>query len=315
MNATLLRRLREASGTHVPFETLTTFSNDPHRDLDELQAFGFTLERHPRLGVAYRGPSERLCPDQIEEQLGDCFIGRRVAVWNRVVSTNDHAALASNSLTNEGLVVLAEEQTAGRGRRGRSWIAPARTSILMSVLIFPEGSLADPSWLTALGAVAVAELVRERTGADARIKWPNDVRVDGKKLSGVLVERGAAAVIGIGLNVNLDHDDFPPELTGSVTSMRILQGERVDRSDLAASLIQRLDALYRQAKAVGPEPLRLAWSDLSEHTGRDARVVTRTGVLRGRVTRIDLFEGVTLRSTDGATHELPRAEVASITTL
>ena len=106
-------------------------------DLDALAAFGFGIERHPYRGAAYAGPAERLCPDQIEHELATRWIGRRIAVWSRVASTNDLAAQAGTSASNDGLVVLAEEQTAGRGRRGRSWTAPPRSSILMSVLLFP----------------------------------------------------------------------------------------------------------------------------------------------------------------------------------
>src|SRR5206468_12961365 len=140
-------------------------------DLDELAAFGFAIKHHPWLGVAYRGPAERLCPDLIEDGLGTVCVGRRVAEWNRVTSTNDLAARAAGSLANEGLVILAEEQTAGRGRRGRTWTAPPRASLLVSVLLFPPPALTDPAWLTALGAVGVAELVRDWTGRDARVKW------------------------------------------------------------------------------------------------------------------------------------------------
>ena len=160
-----------------------------------LASFGFGVEQHPYRGVAYRGPAERLCPDQIEHGLATVRIGRRIAVWNRVTSTNDLAARAGVSSSNDGLVILAEEQTAGRGRRGRSWMAPAGSSILMSVLLFPPSNLAVPeaafgcAWLTALAAVATAEVVTAWTGRHARIKWPNDVRIDGRKIAGILVER------------------------------------------------------------------------------------------------------------------------------
>ena len=113
-------------------------------DLDALEAFGFALERHPYRGVAYRGPADRLCPDQIEDGLETRRVGRRIAVWNRVTSTNDLAVRASASTANEGLVVLAEEQSAGRGRRGRAWTAPPGSSILMSVLLFPPRAWPRP---------------------------------------------------------------------------------------------------------------------------------------------------------------------------
>ena len=106
-----------------------------------LVSFGFGIEQHPYRGASYVGPADRLCPDQIEHELATRWLGRRIVVWNRVTSTNDLAARAGASGSNDGLVILAEEQTSGRGRRGRSWTAPPRSSILMSVLLFPPPQL------------------------------------------------------------------------------------------------------------------------------------------------------------------------------
>lgn len=308
MNVALLRKLREAGGAHVPYASL----GDTPGELDELEAFGFVIERHPVHGVAYRGPAERLCPDQIEDGLGTKRVGRRIAVWNRVGSTNDLAAQAARSAANEGLVVLAEEQTAGRGRRGRSWAAPPRTSVLMSALLFPPESLADPAWLTALGAVAVAEVVTAWTGHDARIKWPNDVRVDGRKIAGILVERGAGAVVGIGLNANLDRDELPPELRETATSLRILLGSRIDRSELVQDLIRRLDHLYEGARETGPAALAQTWHDRSEHLERDVIVHTREGAWAGRLVGLDLFDALTLATADQGTRRIPVREVTAV---
>lgn len=263
-------------------------------DLAELERFGFVLESHPYQGVAYRGPATRLCPDQIEHELGTRRVGRRVAVWNRVVSTNDLAAHAAASTANEGLVILAEEQTAGRGRRGRHWLAPASSSLLMSVLLFPTGPLAEAGWLTALGAVAVAEVVAAWTGLDARIKWPNDVRIAGRKIAGILVERGEGAVIGIGLNANIGRAELPEDLHGTATSIRILTGEAVDRSELARALIQRIDDWYDRGWALGPDSLNPAWRDRSEHLGQRVQVTTPSGTHVGRLVDLDLRRGLTL---------------------
>src|SRR4051812_43258241 len=164
VNIPLLRRLRDARGDFVPMAELGDDLDVVRRELDELERFGFLLERHPYRGVAYRGPADRLCPDQVEHELGTRRVGRRVAIWSRVSSTNDLAARAAGSSANEGLVILAEEQTAGRGRRGRTWSAPPGSSLLMSVLLFPPQALAATGWLTALGAVAAAEVVAEWTG-------------------------------------------------------------------------------------------------------------------------------------------------------
>jgi BirA family transcriptional regulator, biotin operon repressor / biotin---[acetyl-CoA-carboxylase] ligase len=320
LNIALLERLRSACGQFVSLVDLGGDRTRVWDDLDALARFGFQIERHPYLGAAFRGPACRLCPDQIEHELRTRTIGRRIAVWNRVGSTNDVAARGAATLANDGLVVLAEEQTAGRGQRGRLWTVPPRSSILMSILIFPPDELralrleahAGNAWLTALAAVTAAELVTDWTGRDARIKWPNDVRVEGRKIAGILVERaltpahlaradGASGarhqgvVIGIGLNVNVDEESFPSDLRPRATSLAILGGgEPIDRSQLARDLIRRLDVWYEHIMSLGPGVLNDPWRDRSEHLGNMVRVVTCDEELRGRLIDLDLDRGLTL---------------------
>lgn len=307
MNIALFRQIRDAGGSFVPLDHLI----GSLAEVDELEAFGFVFERHPFQGVAYRGPSPRLCPDQIEFELGTNLVGRRIAVWNRVGSTNDLAAKAATSRSNDGLVILAEEQSSGRGSRGRVWTAPAGSSILMSVLLFPPKSLDDLGWLTALGAVAVAEVVADFTGLEAQIKWPNDVRVEGKKLAGVLVERGQGTVLGIGLNVNVEA--FPEELRETATSLQLLQGKPLDRSEIARALIQRLDFHHSRALEAGPETLDEPYRSKSEHLGHRVELSTVTsGMVEGTLVGLDLRQGLALETLQGRV-ELPGREVVAIT--
>lgn len=317
LNIPLLDRLRASIGEYIPIEELGPDNDRVLADLDALAAFGFAIERHPYRGVAFAGPAERLCPDQIEHALGTSRLGRRVAVWERVSSTNDLAARAAGSTCNDGLVILAEEQTAGRGRLGRAWTAPPRSSILMSLLIFLPRALdsADPdagqdcAWLTALGAVATAEVVSAWIGRDAAIKWPNDVRVDGRKIAGILVERpaphglpgssesarGGAAVIGIGLNVNVDRGALPAELESLATSIQIERhGLPVDRSELASHLIRRLDYWYDLVRSRGCAALHAPWRDRNELLGQAVRVATPAGPRSGRLVDLDALLGLTL---------------------
>jgi len=323
LNIPLLLRLRREGGGFVGFQELRTASNDLEADLRALERFGFQIETHGSMKAAYRGPSPRLCPDQIEHDLGVRWIGRRIAVWNRVSSTNDLAARAAASLSNDGLVILAEEQTAGRGRQGRSWTAPPRSCLLMSVLVFPpaplltpvtRGGLAAGAWLTALAAVATAEVVTEWSGSQARIKWPNDIRVDGRKIAGILVEcpcdagvshpaagpsirrsRASGFVIGVGLNANLELESLPPELRCRATSLRTLaQGRLVDRSELARALIRRFDTWYGTCLSSGPEAITAPWSERSEHLGRNVRVLLPAEEVVGRLVNLDLLRGLTL---------------------
>jgi BirA family transcriptional regulator, biotin operon repressor / biotin---[acetyl-CoA-carboxylase] ligase len=322
LNIALLDRLRAAGGDYVPLGELCGDLERVRADLEALVNFGFGVEQHPYRGAAFSAPAQRLCPDQIEHALATSRIGGRIAVWNRVTSTNDLAVRAGTSASNDGLVVLAEEQTAGRGRRGRSWSAPPCSSILMSILLFPPPRLAPPTpdaafgcaWLTVLGAVAVAEVVTAWIGREATIKWPNDVRLEGRKIAGILVERLPApqrpafndsaspaadsewgAVIGIGLNVNLDHDAFPPELAALATSMQIEGGGAlIDRSELARDLIKRLDHWYDASRSQGIEILNSPWQARSEHMGRSVRIATAGRTVSGCLVDIDLRLGLTV---------------------
>ena len=195
------------------------------------------------------------------------------------------------------------------------------SSILMSVLVFPPAELALAlCWsgqrlagLTVLASVATAELVSAWTGAVARIKWPNDVRVEGRKIAGILVERalvppapaashqggktlrGGGVVIGIGLNVNVDLDVFPADLRGRVTSLcQIGDSREIDRSDLARDLIIRLDHLYEKTIECGAGALSDSWRSRSEHLGKVVRVNTSGGQLVGRLVDLDLDCGLTV---------------------
>src|SRR5208337_4549269 len=244
---------------------------------------------------------------------------------------------AAANVANDGLVILAEEQTAGRGQRGRFWMAPARSSILLSALLFPPAELtplgveapAGSAWLTALAAVATAELVTAWSGREARIKWPNDVRVERRKIAGILVERGLApgspapsaaelpdqrprgVVIGIGLNVNMDAESFPADLRPTVTSLAVVaDGGPIDRSDLARDLIRRLDAWYAQVLCHGPEVLNEPWRARSEHLGNLVRINTPGQTLHGRLIDLDLLRGLTLEPADASGTSIARKLVA-----
>ncbi|MEO6811511.1 MAG: biotin--[acetyl-CoA-carboxylase] ligase [Isosphaeraceae bacterium] len=312
MNIPLLLQLRDAGGQFLGIDYLGMDRDRLGVEVAELEAFGVALEWHPYLGIAYRGHAERLCPDLIEWSLGTQHVGRRVAVWNRVASTNDLAARAAGSLANDGLVILAEEQTAGRGRRGRAWSAPAQSSVLMSVLLFPPAWLADPGWLTALGAVATAEVVEAWTGQPARIKWPNDVRVEGRKVAGILVERGLGAVLGIGLNVNITAADLPADLQESATSLQVLRVEPLDRSEVVRSLIRRIDAHYLNGLNGDDALLNACWRDRLELRGLRVQVQTTSEIIHGCLFDANLRHGLTLKTDQGDARQVPGAEVVSM---
>src|SRR5438309_6402048 len=135
-------------------------------------------------------------------------IGRRILVYDRAESTNQRAAEFAADPNNDGLVILAGEQTAGRGQHGRTWQAPPGSSVLLSLLLFPPPALRRPALLTAWAAVSVCETILQLTGLQATIKWPNDVLLCDRKVCGILIEQGRGLVAGIGLNLNQSEEDL-----------------------------------------------------------------------------------------------------------
>jgi BirA family biotin operon repressor/biotin-[acetyl-CoA-carboxylase] ligase len=265
LNIAALELLEDAAPAWIELDrlaaTLGSTAGELRNDLFRLEEFGFDIERHPHYGLRYAGPALRLCPDLMEWRLNTRLIGRRIAVWNRVTSTNDLALRAAASATNDGLAVFAEKQTRGRGRRGRVWHAPAGTSLLMSVLLFPRPALRDALLLTCLSVVAVCDTLEDAFALKPQIKWPNDVLLGGRKVCGILVELNAGAVLGIGLNCNGLSEDLPPEVREAATTLAEQTGTVVDRSRLARRLLQTLDAVYEELRAAGPARLWNRWRE------------------------------------------------------
>ncbi len=205
--------------------------------------------------LAAGGPGDPLIADDLRARLPtDAGIGREIVVLAETGSTNDVVARASLGETQEGLVVFAECQRAGRGRQGRQWSSGRGLGLWFSILLQPAVAQSRWSGLALWAALGVAEAIEAETGLAPQIKWPNDILIAGRKVAGILIEthaagadrRVACAVVGIGLNVSHQEADFPAELRDRAGSLAQAAGGRaLDRPALAAALLGRLDALYR----------------------------------------------------------------------
>jgi BirA family biotin operon repressor/biotin-[acetyl-CoA-carboxylase] ligase len=233
-------------------------------------------------------------------------VGRRVLAFDSLDSTNTTAAeLAAGD--EEGLAVTADFQTAGRGQYGRAWQARPGSSLLMSVVLRPPPELCRPVVLTALAAVAIADAVYDLTGAQARVKWPNDLLVRGKKVCGILIESAAVTVVGIGLNLNQTADDFAAAGLPDAASLRMLSGAETDPSDAAAVVLRRLDTEYGRlldGERVGVEA---DWKWRVGLLGRPVAVELSDGTTAvGRLREMG-FDGLELETADGVRVVVPEA--------
>ena len=145
----------------------------------------------------------------------------------------------------EGAVAVAEEQTAGRGRLGRPWQAPARSSVLVSVNLRPSVETARLPGLTIVAGLAAADAIAEASGIRPEVRFPNDLLIEGRKVAGILAEaRDDRVVLGIGINANIAETDLPEDVDTPATSLLVESGERIDRARLLAALLERLEARY-----------------------------------------------------------------------
>jgi BirA family biotin operon repressor/biotin-[acetyl-CoA-carboxylase] ligase len=191
--------------------------------------------------------ADRLLAAELRAELGDCRIGKEIVVVEEARSTNDLAWAAADRGAPEGFVVFAEHQTAGRGQYGRRWESAPYQGIAMSVLLHPAITLRESPRLTSLLAEVIAAAIAEETGCTARIKPPNDIYLERRKVAGVLVEGRTAvdgrylAVAGIGINVNQTIDDFPEELRATAGSLAMATGKKISRARLAIALLRKLN--------------------------------------------------------------------------
>lgn len=202
-------------------------------------------------------------------------IGRQIEILESTDSTNDRCHERSDQSDTNGLVIIAEHQRSGRGQRGRVWSAPPYSSLLFSVLLYPKNELASAPFLTAWAASAVAEVLRDWS-LDARIKWPNDVLIDGRKICGILVEQRIATVVGIGLNVAIKPDEFPDDLRLPATSLEVETGRQIDRTELFNTVLDRLDTSYQSALSNGPHEIWWRWPALAENLIDASVLITTT---------------------------------------
>ena len=206
---------------------------------------------------------EPLVADQLQAALPSPLIGRQIVVLEQTGSTNDAILQVASpqgaaSLVDEGLVLFAEHQTAGRGQRGNRWESPAGKGLWFSMLLRPAIQLRDSGRLTVWAIEAISDVIRTEFRLEPAIKLPNDIQLNGQKVAGVLVEMRAQdkaqhmAVVGIGINVNQYHDDFPAELQDKSISLAMALGRQLDRQNFAVALLRNLDLTYREkfSKAV-----------------------------------------------------------------
>lgn len=319
MNQKLLDWFREHPDQYISGEELSRRLQITRtavwKQINVLRAKGYAFDAVPKLGYRLVTQPTRLDEAALLSKLAPGTFGNRLRILEKTESTQNEAAAWAKEGVPEGAVVLAEEQTGGRGRQGHVWHSPAGKGVWMSIILRPRIPLPYTPHLTLLGAVAMFRAMKKLTSAPLGIKWPNDILADGKKVAGILLESAAEderllyVIAGIGISVNLDSADFPDELQERATSLKIVTGQEVDRASLVAACLQELEQLYRLYEEEGFGPIRTLWEAQSITLGRQMTIDTPQGPLQGVAVGLDQSGALLLKDKTGTVQKVFSGDV------
>ena len=285
--------------------------------VEQLRQEGYGIESVPNRGYRLTRVTARLRPEELAEQFRDCRIGRELLCFDTIDSTNNELKRRAVSGSVDGTVILADQQTGGRGRRGRSFVSPAGKGLYLSAALRPRCPLSEISTLTAWTAVALCDAVEAVCGVRPGIKWPNDLVLNRKKLCGILTELTVEAetgtvdsiVAGIGVNVRQRPEDFPPELRTIAGSVRSETGLEISRARLAAEMVRALDQMYLDWQR-DPRAYLDDYRARCVTVGRPVRVVRGEDVRTGFAEAVDDDFALVVRWPDGTRETVTGGDVS-----
>lgn len=313
---TLLETFSKADGEFVSGQALADRIGCSRtavwKHIESLRQEGFELEVVRKKGYRITSKPDKVSENELLIGLETNCLGKRIVFKESVESTQKEAHQIAEE-AEEGTLVIAEEQTEGRGRMARPWQSPKYTGIWMSIILKPELPPVKAPQFTLITAVAVTEAIRDTTGVMPSIKWPNDLLLNGKKITGILTELQAdsdhirSIIIGIGVNVN--QREFPEELADIATSIAIEKGETVSRAKIVQAIMKNLEMYYDEYMMNGFSHIKEKWETYAISIGRHIIARTVTGTIRGKALGITDEGVLKLEDENGSIHNIYSADI------
>jgi BirA family transcriptional regulator, biotin operon repressor / biotin---[acetyl-CoA-carboxylase] ligase len=294
INARILEVLRAKAHTYISGEQLSRELNMSRtavwKHVNVLRTLGYRVEAITSMGYKLLSSPALLLPLEIKNGLKTEFIGHNIHWEYEVDSTNTLALQLAERGAPEGTVVISEHQKRGRGRMGRTWVSLPEIGIYLSVILRPNFVPTNASRITFMAAIAVVEAIEQALGLKAAIKWPNDVMLGGKKVSGILTELKAEmecihyAIVGIGINAN--NNKFPKAFQDKVTSLALEMKAKVPRIKIVQALLQSLEHWYMMTLGANSEQTFERWRELSGTLGKRVSVNVGDAIWEGVANRL-----------------------------
>jgi len=286
------------------------------KHIRQLREAGYAIEAVTSRGYRLESSPDLLLAAEIQAGLRTERIGRTMHCFPHTDSTNLRAGEAAEQGDPDGTVLIAEEQSSGKGRLGRRWASPAGVNLYASLLLRPPIVPLCAPQLTFVAALAVVEAIAQVSGVQAAVKWPNDVLIDGRKVAGVLSEMRAESdrvhyvILGVGVNLNMRHEQFPEELRYPATSLLIERGEEVSRSAFVRCFLERFEHYYLLFLAEGFDAIRPVWDAHCAMLGVRVRVDQEPQPLTGLAIGLDADGSLLVRDDTGRLHNIYAGDVS-----
>lgn len=318
MKSEILRLLKE-SNTYISGQQLCeqfqVSRTAVWKVIDQLKKEGYQIEAVRNKGYRLINSPDVMSKAEIESLMDTKWAGSNVVYYDEIDSTNNRAKKAGDNKAPHGTLFVADMQVAGKGRRGRVWQSPAGSSIYMTILLYPEISPLKAPQLTLVMAIAVAEGIKEVTGLDTKIKWPNDIVVNGRKICGILTEMSTEidyinhVVIGAGINVN--QDDFPEDIRKTASSLKMELGKQVKRSELIAAIMKSFEKDYEIfVKTEDLSGLQELYNSMLVNLDRDVKVLEPGNEYEAHALGINKTGELIVRTAEGEEKEIYAGEVS-----
>jgi BirA family biotin operon repressor/biotin-[acetyl-CoA-carboxylase] ligase len=280
-----------------------------------LRALGVRVKGHAHTGYQIERVPDVLSPSLLRRQLHNSVLGKHIHHYFKAASTNKIAFERGHAGDPHGTVVIAEEQTAGRGRAGRAWHSEKTSGIYVTVLLRPSISPILAPLITMVAGLAVRDAVLEETGLAPDLRWPNDLLMAGKKFCGILTEMHAEpdrvrfVIVGIGVDVN--HASMPAALSGIATSLRMVTGRTHSRLQILTRLLRNLETYYNRFVAEGSAPILARFTEVSSYArGKRVRITTGNETYTGITDGLDPSGLLRVRRDDGRCEVVISGDVA-----
>lgn len=289
------------------------------KHIENLRSVGYEIEAVPHLGYKLVSAPDALIPSEIRWKLKTRIFGREIISYKKVDSTNDIAYQLAEKGVKEGTIILAEEQSRGKGRHGRHWVSPSKGGIYLSCILRPKIPPSEIPRITLLAAVATAKAIRTATSLDVSIKWPNDLVLDGKKICGILTEMKAEQdsvdfiIVGIGINVNTPLKHLPKGSASLKDELhrRNVKGS-ISRVELTKHVLERLEEYYLILERNGFDPIIDAWKGLSDMLGSRIKVVLPGKTFEGLAHDINPDGALVVRLESGVLEKVSSGDVMMV---